>query len=363
MKSKLIELCGIVIALMTIQTGLSQELKLSSAGPLTFNSDGVLFVGDPLAAAVYAIEPTANKAPVDRATVSYAIDGLDKKIAAALGVEASDVLIQDMAVNPTSGVIVLSVSRGKGPDSIPVLLTISGDNQIAELDLSKAKFTKAELPNAPGPEQKDRRGNSKRAFSITDISFINNQVVVAGLSNEQFESNLRAIIYPFSSTPTGTAVEVYHGAHGKYETNAPIRTFTSIMVDDKPCVVAAYTCTPLVRFSMSDLAEGKKIQGTTVAELGNWNQPLDMIVYEADDKEYILMANSARGMMKIDTADIGREVGITEPVSNGGVAGQAFKLVEELKTAVQLDRLNLTHAVAIIKNDDGSFDLLTFKLP
>jgi hypothetical protein len=347
------------------QVGLGQGLELKSVGPLAFNSDGVLFIGDPMAAAIYAVEmgeaSEGKEGDIEQRT--YQVAGLDKKIAAALGVTPEDILLHDMAVNPKSGSLVLSVSRGKGPDAIPVLLQISEDSQIQEFELATAKFTKAELPNAPGPDAKDRRGNAKRAFSITDLAFINNQVVIAGLSNEQFESNLRAVTYPFSTTPSGTAVEVYHGAHGKYETNAPIRTFTSIMIDNEPSVIAAYTCTPLVRFPMSQLTEGDKIQGTTVAELGNWNQPLDMIVYERDGKEYILMANSARGMMKIDTTDIGREVGISEPVSGGGVAGQKFELVEALKTAVQLVRLNSMHAVAVVKNEDGSVDLVTFKLP
>ena len=41
--------------------------------------------------------------------------------------------------------------------------------------------------------------------------------------------------------------------------------------------------------------------GTTIAELGNRNRPLDMIVYKKDGKEFLLMSNNSRGVMKIPT--------------------------------------------------------------
>ncbi len=41
--------------------------------------------------------------------------------------------------------------------------------------------------------------------------------------------------------------------------------------------------------------------GTTIAELGNRNRPLDMIVYQKDGKEFLLMSNNSRGVMTIPT--------------------------------------------------------------
>ncbi|MEZ6093929.1 MAG: hypothetical protein R3C03_06780 [Pirellulaceae bacterium] len=356
--AKIVSMCCSMSLL--VGQGIVEGQELKSAGPMAFNSDGVLFVGDPMAATVHAIEV---KSDGDANKAKYNIDAIDQKIAAALGIEASELLINDMAVNPRSGEVYFSVSRGKGPDAIAAVMVLGQDGELDAVDFDELTMTSAELPNAPSSDDVDRRGNSKRMYSITDLSFINNQVVVAGLSNEQFESNLRAIPYPFTTTSNGTAVEVYHGAHGRYETNAPIRTFTSILIDNEPNVIAAYTCTPLVRFSMSDLSDAAKIQGTTVAELGNRNQPLDMVVYEKDGIEYILMANSSRGMMKISTADIGRDEGITQPVSGGGVAGQTYETIDALNQTVQLDRLNAKFGVALRRNEDGSHDLVTFELP
>ena len=54
-------------------------------------------------------------------------------------------------------------------------------------------------------------------------------------------------------------VEIYHGAHGKFETRAPVRTFVPMIVGNEPSVLAAYTCTPLVQFPIRELKPGAKI--------------------------------------------------------------------------------------------------------
>ncbi len=353
--------CNVAQAQNHVKRLESGKLEIKFAGPMTFGADGVLFVGDPLAASVYAID-TGDRTSGEFA-MDFKVDGIDGQLAAALGTKASEILINDMVVNPISGTPYISVSRGTGPDAAAVILKLARDGTISELELDNIPHATAVLPNAPAADSVDRRGRSQRMISITDIALIDDQVVVAGLSNEEFSSNLRAIPYPFDRVPAGTALEVYHGAHGKYETNAPVRTFTSITLDNEPHLVAAYTCTPLVRFPLSEVTAGEKIRGTTVAELGNWNSPLDMFVYEKDGKSFILMANTARGMMKISVDGMESTVGITEPVENGGVKGQAYETIDTLKSAVQLDRFGASHAIVIVKNEDGTHDLRVVELP
>ena len=146
------------------------------------------------------------------------------------------------------------------------------------------------------------RGPSPRSLSITDLAYADGRVFVAGLSNEEFSSRLISIPFPFSSEGIdGAAIEIYHGAHGRFETKSPIRTFVTYRIGNDPYMLAAYQCTPLVKLPVSDLKAGAHVKGTTIAELGNRNQPLDMIVYQKDGKDYLLMTNSTRGVMKIPT--------------------------------------------------------------
>lgn len=332
---------------------------IKSVGPLAFGPEGVLFVGDTQSAAIFAID--TGDATGNPSAVQLNVENLDGQLAALLGTTPKDLEINDLAVNPASGNAYLSVSRGRGPDAQPVLLRIDANGKISEVSLKNVKFSKAELPNAPAPGGEGR--TNKRSQSITDLAYVDGRVYIAGLSNEEFESTLRSIPFPFSDVDQGTGVKIFHGAHGRFETAAPVRTFAPYLIDQKPHLLAAYTCTPLVKFPVSDLKPGVKLEGTTIAELGNRNRPLDMFVYQKDGKDFVLMANSARGVMKISTGDIDKIDGITNPVKDGKTAGLPYETIGDLKGVEQLDRLNADNAVVIVRSESGATSLQTIALP
>jgi hypothetical protein len=336
---------------------------LQSAGPLAFGPEGILFVGDTRAAAVVAI--VTGDTTGDPATVEVNVAGLKRKVADALGTTPGDISINDLAVNPLSGNVYLSVSRGRGPDSTPVVLRVDGSGSLAEVDLVRMRSSSARLPNAPAPGATGRRNRSLRAEAITDLAYFDGQVLVAGLSNEEFSSNLRSIPFPFGSVDGesvdgGAGIEIFHGAHGRFETNSPIRTFTTFAIGGKPHLLAAYTCTPLVKFPLTDLTPGNKVRGTTIAELGNRNRLLDMFVYEKGGEDFVLMANTSRGVMKITTSGMDRSNGITDRIADK--AGQEYDTIKALQGVVQLDRLNRDNAVVLVQSDQ-TFALLTVALP
>jgi hypothetical protein len=334
------------------------KVDLKSAGPLAFGPDGVLFVGDSLDASIVAIQ-TGEKGGAK--SQPSEIKAVNEKIAALLGTTADQILINDAVVNPKSGRVYMSVSRGRGPDALPVILRADASGNIEELKLDNVPHAKAALPDAPQAGAKDGRGRDLRVDSITNVEYVDGQVIVAGLSNEEFSSKLRSISYPFAKVEAGTSVEMYHGSHGRYETNSPIRTFVSYNIDGKPYILAAYTCTPLVKFQLSDLTPGNKVMGTTIAELGNMNRPLDMIVYKKGSSDHILMNNSSRGVMKMSTDGISKLEGITARISDK--AGLAYETLGELKGVQQLDRWNDTNAMLLVKNDSGSMDIRALALP
>src|SRR3954468_10446509 len=281
---------------------------LKSAGPIAFGPEGILFVADTKAAAVVAID-TGDKSSSDSKLSK--VEGINQKVAGLLGTSADQILINDMAINPISHNAYLAVSRGRGPDAAPALIRVKSDSQLELVPTEKVKFSRAELPDAPvdGVVGQANRQSNPRQESITDLAFLEDRVLIAGLSNEEFSSTLRAIPFPFKTVANGTTVEIYHGSHGRFETRAPIRTFVPFKVGNEPQLLAAYTCTPLVQFPLKELKPGAKVKGKTIAELGNRNRPIDMIVYQKEGKDYLLLANSSRGVMKSSTDNIEK----TEP--------------------------------------------------
>ena len=331
--------------------------NLKHAGPLAFGPDGILLVGDSLNAAVYAIDTkdttdsSAVRAPVN-------IEGVNKKIAAMVGSSPAETVINDMVVNPKSGNIYLSVARGRGPDSIPLIFKVDTKGEVSEFSLEKVEFAHAKFDNAP-KSGRDRRGRNPRMNAITDIQFNSGKVFVAGLSNEEFASKLRVFDFPFDGAMSDTSIEVYHGAHGALETRSPVQTFITYENN----VLAAYTCTPLVQIPVEDL-DGEKIMGKTIAELGNRNKPLDMIVYNKEGQDYLLLSNSSRGVMKmkLSMSDIEEVDAIKARVGGGGTAGLGYETMKQFEGVVQLDKLDARHAVMLVATDSG-LNLQTVALP
>jgi hypothetical protein len=330
---------------------------LKSAGALAFGPEGILFIGDTKGAALFAIDTGDRAGAGEKHAV--AVKDLSGKVAAMLGTDPKQIAINDLAVNPLSGNVYLSVSRGRGPDATPVLVRIHADGKLEDVSLENVHFAKAELPNAPGPNDR------QRAESITDLAFADGRVFIAGLSNEEFSSRLIAIPFPFSAEGFDAAgIKIYHGAHGRFETASPIRTFVTYRIQNEPYMLAAYTCTPLVKLPVADLKAGAHVNGTTIAELGNRNRPLDMIVYQKDGKDYLLMINSSRGVMKIPTEGAGAAESITQPVRGGGTKGLGYEKIANINGAVQMDQLDNQRAVLLVQeNPSGAMDLKTIDLP
>jgi hypothetical protein len=324
------------------------KVELKSAGPMAFGPEGILIVGDTQDASLVAIATDDVKGEPSKVSVS--VEKLNEQLAGLFGVK-SGVRINDMVVNPLSGGIYLSVTVAEGK---PAIVHVDAKGALHQLDLSKARSSRVSLPNPPEDKvvgEGPRKAN-RRAESITDLAYVEGKVIVAGLTNGPAPSAVREIVFPFKEADQGTPIEIYHGAHGRLEDNAVVRTFVPFTIGGEPSLLAGFTCTPLVKFPLSALEAGKKTRGTTVAELGNRNRPLDMIVYKKDGKEFLLMANSTRGVMKVSTENIQRPDGITTPVTGGGLAGQTYEAITAWEGVTQLDRMNDTHAVVLVQAGD-----------
>ncbi|HLE20430.1 MAG TPA: hypothetical protein VJB88_04835 [Vicinamibacteria bacterium] len=331
--------------------------QFQSAGPLTFGPDGILFAADIKGATIYALD--LGDAGSGKTPGVKSIPAIDQKIAALLGTDAREIAVADLAVSPKSKNVFLSVTRGQGANAKPVLLRVDGAGAIEVISLDTVGYTSVALPNPPKSDPSSNRDPGM--LSITDMAYVEGRLFIAGLSNEEFASKLRSVNYPFDQMDNGTSVEIWHGSHGAWETRSPVYSFVPYDIDNEPYLVAGYLCTPLVKFPVAKLKAGQKLVGTTIAELGNRNRPIDMIVYKKDGKDYLLMSNTSRGVMKIPTDNFGSQAALTSPVEDK--AGIAYETIATMKGVEQLDLLDDSRVLIASRADSGELNLETVALP
>jgi len=254
-----------------------------------------------------------------------------------------------VVVEPGTNIAYVSVMRGKGPTAEPAIVRVDGKGNLTTLPLDKVAYAKISISNAPADAPGPKGKASARQQSITDLAYVDGKLFIAGLSNEEFASKLRSVEFPFKSSDTATSVEIFHTNHNAVETRSPVQTFVPFNVGGEPQILAAYTCTPLVTFPVSSLKQGQKVHGKTVAELGNRNQPIDMIVYEKDGKQFLLLSNSARGVMKISTDNIEKQPALEAKVNDK--AGLPYETITSLEGATQLDKVGNANVLVLAKGN------------
>jgi len=301
------------------------QVTPQSAGALTFSPDGVLFVGDSKLGAVFAFETERGQAPAS--LDPFLFESIDEKIAGALGVTAKSLVMNGMAVHPVTREPYLSVGVRKGDRLKPAVVSVSLAGEVHPFDLSSSKMTVHQLTDVPdeGKTFQSRAGffpyppaevfdkkarTPLRSMTIVDLKFHNGDVFVAGVSNQEFSSTLRRIPYPFTGAASETQLEIYHLAHGKYETRAPIRTMQFGTIDGEDTLIAAYACSPLVTIPVSELKHGAKVRGKTIGDMGN-GQPISMVAYRDGDDDKLFITNLARGPMIVPLSGIRSAEGFT----------------------------------------------------
>lgn len=343
--------------------------KIESVGPLAFGPDDVLFVADNARATVFAID-VADDGP-EGASEAFDLDDLDAKLASYLGVDVDDVVIRDLAVHPRTHNVYLSVVRGRGDAALPLVVRIDRrDASMSDVALDDVAFSSVAISNAPteedervdmqlaeAPEGEEMEVAGKkfriarppvRQSTVTDLAYVDGTLLVAGMSNEEFSSNLRRIPFPFTGELADNSLEIFHVSHGMWETASPIRTF--VPYDEGRSILASYTCTPVVHFPLADLVPGTHATGRTVADLGAMNQPLDIVAFEQGGDEFLLVANSSHPLMKINTNDIDAQEALTEPHEPVGVPREEI----DLPGVTRLANLNGDFVLAMQRDESGT---------
>ncbi len=341
---------------------------IKSVGPLAFGPEGILFVADNMGATIFAIAVGDTDAANEERPIN--VENLDTPLAAYLGCSRDDVFIRDMTVHPSSQNVYLSVMRGSGEAAIPVLIKLGADGALAEVPLKDVPFSQTLIEDAPAEDdarlevrlvQGNREGevmergdvrfriarDRLRTVTVTDMAYVDGLLLVAGASNEEFSSTFRRIPFPFKGNTLTNSLEIFHVSHGKYETASPIRTF--LPYGGNTSVLASYTCTPVVHFSLGDLKSGTQVKGKTVAELGSGNTPLGMVSYVRDGEEYLLVSNARHPLMKIACKDIDRQGPLTQPDEPVGAPRQELPHPGVSRMA----NLKGSHVLMIQEDDSG----------
>lgn len=306
-------------AALTVATGALADtpLDIKFAGALEFADDGTLFVGDNYNGAIYAFEVPGEAS--DAQIMPSSIANIDAKIAELLGVGADAIAINDMATNPVTNDIYISVTRIGNFASQPAIIEVTQDQQISLVDLSALAFQKQNLTAFPESETTFRpRGQgplpplprdiakgevSLSTLAIMDMEYYKGELFVSGVATDNFLSSLRRMTYPFDGSQGITNVEMYHITHDQYESRAPIRAMSVQEIDGKPQLVAAYTCSPIVLVPLEDIQDGAKISAQTIMDYGN-GQPLDMIPFEMQGQAMLMVTNDSRSPQVIPVAGL-----------------------------------------------------------
>jgi len=276
-------ICGIAFAHSAtahLKNPVKDDPALKSIGPVSFGPGGLLLIAEPGAAAIVGVETGDTGA---LAKLGKPIEDASALLAGALKTTADQIQIVDMAVNPVSGNIYFSVRNNAAKNVSVVVVDSSGSAR--ELKLTGLASVRVSLPKSEaGPVR-----------TISDLAFAGDRILVTGQSNEEFSSKIFSIPLPLSADSAGSifSAETYHVAHKRWETKAPIQSFVPYDDHGKLCVVGAFACTPIAKFSVADIASGANIRGISVVELGSGNRPLDLFIYGKDGRNWVV-ANTNR---------------------------------------------------------------------
>ena len=315
---------------------------------IAFGPPDTLFVADWVQSKVHAL--TLPNAAPDSGKPFNLMD-LDLALDRALG--TSEVKIEDIAAR--SGTDEVYVAVMAGANGAAAILRVRADGSVHKLDLAAMPSSAASLEDAPEASLKFWNGNSGLSYTVTDMKWRDGRLYLAGLSNQSFASSLRILPYPFGTTGAMASVEMYHTSHDQVETRAPIRAMAFETLDDKPYLVAAYLCTPLVTIPLSELTDGAHVRAKTIAELGAAGIPVNVVPYAALDfttgktADYVLVANLYRESSRIplaSIADANRGPGYSKPVPPGEIAGVQH-MGASLDNVLRIDNQNAQLFVAL----------------
>jgi len=356
-----------------------------SAGALTFAPDGTLFVGDSKSGAVFAY-PNPGPAASPGTVEPFLFEDIDRRIAEALQVNERALTFNGMAVHPLTREPHISVGIKGGEKLEAAVVVVSLQGKLSKLDLRSVDATVqflSDLPDetktfrsragdwpAPPAEFYERKARTPmRSMAIVDMKFYKGELFVSGISNQEFCSALRRIPFPFTGVASETHLEIYHVAHARYESRAPIRAMQFATLNGEDTLIAAYTCSPIVTIPVADLKARGKVIGRTIGDMGN-GQPISMVAYRDEGEDRLFITNAGRGPMVVPlrgietapgfTAENAPSPGMLNDLSPHMPAGPVGKQVMFVGSSLRVDLISERFFVSLTREaDTGGLTLET----
>jgi len=345
--------CLLLFGLANVVQADQGNPKVTTIEAIAFGPNGLLLIGG--GARVVSVET----GDTNRSTWAKSeIANIDQVLAGKLGLQAQDIEIRKLAVNPASGKAYVALQSLKSKAN--AILTIDGTGNVAEFPLDDVKYTSYTL------------ATPKAAISkVTDIAWAGGKIVAATQATDKFTASRVFTIDPKAKDGSATQIstKTFHVGHNRWETSAPLRVLMPVIESGKTSVVGSFTCTPVVRYDLDDAKNDEQVTGRSVVELGTGNTPRSMFSYERDGKRYILVSvgrnnkqpafgfPSAYWVARVDADLLNETVNINEkaPWRIGGKnkVGDRVQVAKEYFGTQQMDRLDGARALAIMENKGG----------
>ncbi|MEL6236635.1 MAG: hypothetical protein AAFR46_19740 [Pseudomonadota bacterium] len=353
------------ICAIALSAGIAQAEMPRSSGLLEFGPENTLFVAESTTGTIHAYTlPETGVAPEN--DTPFNILDVDALVAAALGTEGR-IIYGDLAVHPVTRLAYMSLTAMIDGAETSAVVTVSPEGEVQQLDLAALPSTSHTLDDTADAGVTFWRDIPAPTLTITDLDFVNGELFVSGISTGEFASTLRRIAFPFDGSGTETSIEMFHAAHNQNETRAPIRAMTVIDLDGAPTVLAAYTCTPLVTVPVDALEDAAHVTGSTIAELGFGNTPLDVISFSAANmsgevSQYVLVVNREMDADLITMDALASATALTEPVPYLGATAGVQTVSLPMSGVVHVADQDQQFLLGMRRDlDTGAMELVSFR--
>ena len=285
--------------------------QITSAGPITFGPDDVLFLADNRSATIFVIQVAddGSAAPAD----AFDLADLDTKLSVFLGRATDDFILRECRAIRTHNVY-LSVMRGRGQRGAPVIVRIDHrDGSLSEIGCATSPSRRSASTSAATDDPRidvsltDPDGTEVEIQEL-DIQGRKLRIVQRCRRGRRPSPTWRTSTARCSPRACRTRSSLEAAAHpvpvraarrhrqqprdlprlprqvGDRRPDPHLRPLRRRRAASWPATRARRWCTS--RWPTSP--PGRKTSGRTVAELGAVNQPLDMVSFDQDGEEHLL---------------------------------------------------------------------------